>query len=286
MKAKRFPAKGLAAICIPLAIQSLPAQNPLLQVQDTQSVQFTGSQRVRIKIKNTDPSVPVTHNIYPGVRVHLEYLAPDKPVKGISKPKSSFILYNYNSKNPLNVQLERLNEGLDYYYEFKPDPANPRLARITLDLPAERLPPDLDDVRITGDLSLLSDRQTAIDTTPSIPLMIGEKLNAGPFSFTIHELRRPDFSNDALEIALVPDKNTLLNKGNILHMHFFDQAGKTIRTTFKGSISMKDYSKEMYSLNINPGRVVAEIVYIKHENFFTVPVNFRLRDPVAPRGTP
>lgn len=284
MKIPGHTAKALAALCLILIVPRLPAQNPLLP--EVQKIQFTTSQRVRFKIKNTDPSIPVTHQIYPGVRVQLEYLSPDKPVKGISKPNSSFILYNYNSTNPQNVLLDRLNEGLDYYYEFKPDPANPRLARITLDLPAKRLPPNLNDVRITGDLSLLSDRQTAIDTTPSVPLMIGEKLNAGPFSFTIHELRRPDFSNDALEIALVPDKTTLLNKGNILHMHFFDKAGKTIRTTFKGSISMNDYSKEMYSLNINPGRVVAEIVYIKHENFFTLPVNFRLSDPVAPGGTP
>ena len=273
-----------------LAFLSLAAIPALLPAQDSQAqkgqqIRFTGSQRVRFKIENHDPSIPVTHQVYPGVRVFLEYLSPDQPVKGISKPNSDFILFNYDPTNPRLIQLDRLNLGLEYYYEFQPDVANPRLARITLDLPANRLPDKLSQVRVTGNLALLSDRQTAIDTTPSVPLMIGETLNAGPFSYTIHELRRPDFSNDALEIALVPDKDTLLNKDNILHMHFFDQTGKTVRTTFKGSISMNQYSKEMYSLNINPGRIVAEIVYIKLENFFTLPINFDLRDPVAPKGT-
>ena len=245
-------------------------------------VELISVQRVRFRIPNSDPTIPSTHRIRPGLRLKMSYLSPQQPIKGVSKKYSDFAIYNSDGTSV----YARLNQGLDFFLDYKPDQANPRLAIFTLDLPCNTLPESLENLQINGSLSMLSDKQTAIDTTESVPLMIGEMLQAGPFAFTIHELRKPDFTNDPLEITLVPDRNTRLHKEDILHINFFDQTGKTIRTTSRGSIALKDYVKEIYSLNINPGRIVAEIVYIKNQEYFSTPVVLRLRDTVGPGGAP
>ena len=249
-------------------------------------VEYVKAQRVRFRLPSSNPALPGTHNIYPGVRVTVRYLSKDKPLKGVNKDFSQFSLYESDPDSPSTMMLRNLNLGLDFFLSFKPDQQNPLLSYILIDLPAHSLPDSLSKLKISGSLALLSDHHTAIDTTASVPLMIGELLQAGPYTFSIHELRKPDFSNDQLELTLVSDNKPQFSKDNILHIHFFDQAGKTIRTTHKGSVSINNYVKDVYSLNINPGRIVAEIVYIKNQDHFVAPVNLRLSDPLTPPATP
>ncbi len=245
-------------------------------------VELISVQRVRFRLPNTDPTIPSTYRIRPGLRIKMSYLAPELPIKGVSKKYSDFAIYD----SDMTTVHAKLSQGLDFFLDYQPDVNNPNLAIITLDMPCYSLPDSLENMQVVGSLSLLSDKQTAIDTTESVPLMIGEVLQAGPFTYRIHGLRKPDFTNDPLEITLVPDKNTRMHREDILHINFFDQTGKTIRTTSKGSISINDYVKEIYSLNINPGRIVAEIVYIKNLEYFSMPVALRLDGTLSPTLRP
>jgi hypothetical protein len=268
-----------------LVLSGMPGLKAQVLPEDI-PVEYVNSQRVRFRLPNNNPAFPDTHNIYPGVRLTVRYLAQDQPLKGVNKAFSQFSLYESDPNSPSNMMLRNLNLGLDFFLTYKPDPQNPLMAYILIDLPAHSLPDSLSKLKVSGSLALMSDHQTAIDTTASVPLMIGELLQAGPYTFSIHELRKPDFSNDQLELTLVSDNKPQFNKDNILHIHFFDQAGKTIRTTHKGSVSINNYVKDVYSLNINPGRIVAEIVYIKNQDHFLAPVNLRLSDPLTPPATP
>ena len=105
--------------------------------------------------------------------------------------------------------------------------------------------------------------------------MIGQDIKAGPYSFEILELRKPTFGGDALELVLKPDQFTRDNNDNILHINFFDQTGKTIRTKSKGSIGTEKFEKVVYSLNINPQKVVTEITHLKEKSYFMVPFEIK-----------
>ena len=135
------------------------------------------------------------------------------------------------------------------------------------------------------------ERVTAIDTSSIIPLMIDEKIKVGPFLFQIVGLRRPEFGGDALELTLVPSQFTKENRDDILHINFFDPTGKRIRTKTKGSVGTKKFEKVIYSLNINPKKIVAEITYLKDKSVKMIhdllPDPFLIETPakIIPRRT-
>ena len=144
-----------------------------------------------------------------------------------------------------------------------------------MDVPARSLISVGNQFRANGRIAFLTEKETAINTSRIVPLMIGQDIKAGPYSFEILELRKPTFGGDALELVLKPDQFTRDNNDNILHINFFDQTGKTIRTKSKGSIGTEKFEKVVYSLNINPQKVVTEITHLKEKSYFMVPFEIK-----------
>ena len=144
-----------------------------------------------------------------------------------------------------------------------------------MDVPARSLISVGNQFRANGRIAFLTEKETAINTSRIVPLMIGQDIMAGPYSFEILELRKPTFGGDALELVLKPDQFTRENNDNILHINFFDQTGKTIRTKSKGSIGTEKFENVVYSLNINPQKVVTEITHLKEKSYFMVPFEIK-----------
>ena len=254
------------------AQQKAPKNVTIKTAKDTLELMDYRIVRFKLPPQNFQRTLP--GQLTPGFRFTFRYNSPDQLIKGVSKEMSNVELYGATQSSESGLKLERLNASDNFFINYRPLEGG-QSYYVTVDVPSRTLISVGNQFRVNGRIAFLTEKETAINTSGIIPLMIGEKIKAGPFLFQILELRQPEFGGDALELVLVPDRFTKENKDDILHINFFDQTGKTIRTKTKGSIGTAKFEKVIYSLNINPKKFVAEITYLKDKSFITVPFEIK-----------
>ncbi len=225
---------------------------------------------VRFKLPQRNAQNQTVTELTPGFRFTFRYSSPNLLLKGVSHQLSGIDLYGSTQSTKEGLNLVKVNSESSFFISFHPQKDGDSYL-IKMDVPTRNLAVFGNQFRVVGKIAFLTAKETAIETSRIIPLMIGENIKAGPFIFQIRELRKPDFGGDALEIVLVPDQFTADSKDNILHINFLDETGKTVRTKSKGNIKTINAQKYIYSLNINPKRVITEITYLKEKSYITVP---------------
>lgn len=237
-------------------------------------LELVNYQIVRFKLPQKNQPGTLAGQLTPGFRFTFRYRPPNQIIKGVSREMSHVELFGAVNNSQSGVSLERIDTGDDFFVKYRPADAG-KTYYVTMDVPARSLISVGNQFRANGRIAFLTEKETAINTSRIVPLMIGQDIKAGPYSFEILELRKPTFGGDALELVLKPDQFTRENNDNILHINFFDQTGKTIRTKSKGSIGTEKFEKVVYSLNINPQKVVTEITHLKEKSYFMVPFEIK-----------
>ncbi len=250
------------------------APRPVTVQKRQDALELVNYQIVRFKLPQKNTPGTLRGQLTPGFRFTFLYNSPDQLIKGVSRQMSHVELYSATHSSESGLKLERINAGNSFFINYRPLEGG-KYYYVMLDVPARSLISVGNQFRVNGRIAFLTEKETAINTSGIIPLMIGQQIKAGPYRFEILELRKPAFGGDALELVLIPDRFTRENKDNILHVNFFDQTGKTIRTKTRGAIGTDNFEKVIYSLNINPQKIVTEITYLKDKSFFMVPFEIK-----------
>lgn len=276
--------RWLQQILLPTALWLLAA--PLLELhaqrearaisisKPQDNLELVNYQIVRFNLPQKNQPGTLKGQLTPGFRFTFRYRPPNQIIKGVSREMSNVELYGAVNNSQAGISLERIDTGGDFFIKYRPADAG-KTYYVTMDVPARSLISVGNQFRANGRIAFLTEKETAINTSRIVPLMIGQQIKAGPYRFEILELRKPTFGGDALELVLVPDRYTRENKDNLLHINFFDQTGKTIRTKTKGTIGTDKFEKVVYSLNINPQKIVTEITHLKDKSYFMVPFEIK-----------